>query len=268
MKIKPNKFKQSLQQATPQIGMWVGMANSYSAEIIATAGYDWLLLDGEHAPNTLQSLLLQLQAIAPYASEPVIRPPSDDPVVIKQLLDIGAKTLLIPMVESAEQAGQLVSAMHYPPYGIRGVGSALARASQWNSITDYLHQADKEMCLLVQIESAKGLASLPEILNVEGVDGVFIGPMDLSAALGHLGNPSHPEVQKIIDQAIIDIKQAGKAAGILSASPTLAQHYLELGATFVAVGVDTSLLAKEAKSLLNHFKSKPSGLQTVEDSVY
>ena len=215
---------------------------------------DWLLIDGEHAPNDLRGLLGQLQAVAPYASQAIIRPVIGDTALIKQILDIGAQTLLVPMVESAEQARELVRAIHYPPSGVRGVGSALARASRWNSIPGYLDQADEQMCLLVQIENLEGLARLDEIAAVEGVDGVFIGPADLSAAMGHRGNPGHPEVQAAIEDAIVRIQQAGKAAGILSADQKLARRYIELGARFVAVGVDTTVLMRGLQTLAADFK--------------
>lgn len=254
MDLPLNTFKQRLKGGEPLIGLWVGLADAYAAELAATLGYDWLLLDGEHAPNHLRSLLGQLQAVAPYRSQPIVRPPIGDAVLIKQLLDIGAQTLLVPMVESATQARELVRAMRYPPEGIRGVGSALARASRWNTVPDYLNRAEEQLCLLVQVENRAGLAALPEILAVEGVDGVFIGPADLSAALGHRGNPGHPEVQTAIETAIGQIVASGKAAGILSADQGLARRYLELGATFVAVGVDTSVLVKGLQTLLANFK--------------
>ena len=250
-----NLFKQRLQHSEPQIGLWLGLADAYCAELAANAGFDWLLLDGEHAPNDLRSLLAQLQAIAPYAVHGIIRPPIGDTALIKQLLDIGAQTLLIPMVESAEQARQLVRAMHYPPLGVRGVGSALARASRWNSIADYLDRADEQMCLLVQIENLEGLRNLDEILAVDGVDGVFIGPADLSAAMGHRGNPGHPDVVAAIEDAIVRIRRAGKAAGILSADQRLARRSIELGANFVAVGVDTTVLMKGLRSLAGQYKT-------------
>jgi 4-hydroxy-2-oxoheptanedioate aldolase len=253
-----NRFKQRLQSGEAQIGLWLGLADPYCAELAANAGFDWLLIDGEHAPNDLRGLLGQLQAVAPYASQPVIRPVIGDTALIKQLLDIGAQTLLVPMVESAEQARELVRAMHYPPSGVRGVGSALARASRWNSIPDYLNLADAQMCLLVQIENLDGLAKLDEIVAVDGVDGVFIGPADLSAAMGHRGNPGHPEVQAAIEDAILRIGQAGKAAGILSADQTLARRYLELGAKFVAVGVDTTVLMRGLQTLAAAFKDAPA----------
>lgn len=248
-----NYFKKKLK-TEQQIGMWVGLANAYCAEIAANAGYDWLLIDGEHAPNDVRSILGQLQAIAAYPSQAVVRPVIGDVNLIKQLLDVGAQTLLIPMVESAEQAELMVRATQYPPEGIRGVGSALARASRWQNISDYLDTASDDICVLVQIESKKGLENLDAILAVEGIDGVFIGPADLSAALGYRGNPGHPDVQKIIVDSINKIRKAGKAAGILSADEKLARTYLELGTEFVAVGVDTSLLMKSMKQLLGKYK--------------
>ncbi len=253
-----NTFKQRLQSGPAQIGLWLGLADPYCAELAANAGFDWLLIDGEHAPNDLRGLLGQLQAVAPYASQPVIRPVIGDTALIKQLLDIGAQTLLVPMVESAEQARELVRAMHYPPHGVRGVGSALARASRWNSIPGYLDKADEQMCLLVQIENLDGLAKLDEIVAVEGVDGVFIGPADLSASMSHRGNPGHPEVQAAIEDAIVRIGKAGKAAGILSADQSLARRYLELGAKFVAVGVDTTVLMRGLQTLASAFKNAPA----------
>jgi 4-hydroxy-2-oxoheptanedioate aldolase len=252
-----NRFKQRLSNGDVQIGLWLGLADAYCAELAANAGFDWLLIDGEHAPNLLQGMLGQLQAIAPYPSQALIRPVIGNSALIKQLLDIGAQTLLVPMVESADQALDLVRAMRYPPAGIRGVGSALARASRWNSIPGYLDQADEQMCLLVQIENREGLANLDAIATVDGVDGVFIGPADLSASMGHRGNPGHPEVQAAIEDAIVRIVQAGKAAGILSADESLARRYIELGATFVAVGVDTTVLMRGLQALAGKFKGAP-----------
>ena len=266
MDMPQNLFKQRLQGHEPQIGLWLGLANAYCAELAANAGFDWLLLDGEHAPNDLRSLLGQLQAIAPYGAHGIVRPPIGDTALIKQLLDIGAQTLLVPMVESAAQARQLVSAMRYPPQGIRGVGSALARASRWNSIPGYLDQADEHMCLLVQIENREGLRNLDEIVRVEGVDGVFIGPADLSAAMGHRGNPGHPQVVAAIEDAILRVRQAGKAAGILSAAPGLARRCIELGANFVAVGVDTTVLMKGLQNLAGQYKAQDA--PSSEGGVY
>ena len=271
-KITPNRFKQALRTDAPQIGMWLGLANSYSAELIATVGFDWLLIDAEHAPNNVTTVLQQLQAIAPYQAQghslPVVRPPVGDAVLIKQLLDVGVQTLLVPMVESAAQAQGLVDAMRYPPEGIRGVGSALARASLWNSVDDYLDQANDEMCLLVQVENLEGLNHLAEIVAVDGVDGVFIGPADLCAAMGHRGNPMHPEVQAAILTAVATIRGAGKAAGILYADERQAKAFIEMGFNFVAVGVDTTLLAKSCRRVLGQFKGHTADAIPAQASVY
>ena len=261
-----NHFKRALQEKRPQIGLWLGLCSSYSAELLAGAGFDWLLIDGEHAPNNVQTVLGQLQAVAPYPSRPVVRPPWNDAVIIKQLLDVGAQTLLIPMIQNAEQARDAVRATRYPPHGVRGVGSALARAWRWNRVPDYLQQADEQMCVLVQIETREAVKNLDAILQVEGVDGVFIGPADLSADMGFAGNPQHPEVQRTIDDAIARIRAAGKAPGILMANKALAQRYLEAGALFVAVGVDTTLLARAAEALADEFKQ--GGVQAPSSGVY
>ncbi|HHT7416400.1 TPA: 4-hydroxy-2-oxoheptanedioate aldolase [Raoultella ornithinolytica] len=263
-----NTFKEALQAGRPQIGLWLGLCSSYSAELLAGAGFDWLLIDGEHAPNNVQTVLTQLQAIAPYSSQPVVRPSWNDPVQIKQLLDIGAQTLLVPMVQNAEEAQLTVKATRYPPAGIRGVGSALARASRWNRVPDYIHQANDAMCVLVQIETREALKNLPQILAVEGVDGVFIGPADLSADMGFGGNPQHPEVQAAIESAIVLIREAGKAPGILMANEQLAKRYLELGALFVAVGVDTTLLARGAEALAARFTDAITTTTDNNKSVY
>ncbi|WP_422398943.1 4-hydroxy-2-oxoheptanedioate aldolase [Xenorhabdus griffiniae] len=248
-----NKFKHALKAGRPQIGLWLGLCSGYSAEILAGTGFDWLLIDSEHAPNEISTILAQLQGIAPYSSQPVVRPAWNDPVIVKQLLDIGAQTLLFPMIQNAAQAREAVRATRYPPAGMRGVGSALARASRWNRIPDYLSRANDEICVLVQVETREALQNLPEIAAVEGVDGVFIGPADLSADMGHLGNPQHPEVQSAIEQAIVQIQSSGKAAGILMTNVDVAKHYLNLGALFVAVGVDTLLLTGAANALAKHF---------------
>lgn len=248
-----NHFKRKLK-TQQQIGLWVGLADAYGTEIAANAGYDWLLIDGEHAPSDLRTTLAQLQSIAAYPSQAVVRPPIGSVQLIKQLLDIGAQTLLIPMVETVEQAVQMVKAVHYPPLGVRGVGAALARATRWNSIPNYYAQAHENICLLIQIESVAGLANLEEILKVDGIDGVFIGAVDLSATMGYEGNPNHPEVQKAVVDAIKRIRAAGKAAGILSTQHEATQQYIALGTEFVAVGVDTSVLMNSLRDLLGKYK--------------
>lgn len=249
-----NTFKVALSRGDTLYGFWLALADAYSAEVCAGAGFDWLVIDGEHAPNDLRSILRQLQAVAPYPSAPVVRPPVGDPVLIKQLLDIGARNLLIPMVETETQARELVAATRYPPRGIRGVGSALARASAFSRDAEYLQHADEGVCLLLQMESATALEVLDEIAAVEGVDGVFVGPADLAASFGHLGNPGHPEVQAAIRVAAGRIRAAGKAAGILATDEGAARRYLEWGYSFVAVGVDVTLLARATTALANSFK--------------
>ncbi len=259
MEMPFNAFKHALREGKMQIGAFLGTCEPYAAEIMATAGFDWLLIDGEHAPNTPESVLRQLQALAAYPVQPVVRTVDHDAARIKQYLDVGVQSLLVPMVESAEQARALVRAMRYPPHGIRGVGTALARAARWNGVGDYLAHADEGMCLIVQVESRTGLEALDKILAVEGVDAVFIGPSDLAASLGHLGKPGHPEVRAAIDDALVCIRKSGKAAGIFSADPVAAAEYQKSGASFLAVGVDTLLLRNAAVKLAATFKDSGAG---------
>jgi 4-hydroxy-2-oxoheptanedioate aldolase len=267
MDLPVNAFKRRLRDPQPLFGLWVALADPYAAELCAGVGYDWLLLDGEHAPNDLRSLLAQLQSIAAYRSHPVVRPPSGDPNLIKQLLDIGALTLLVPMVETAEQAQQLVRATRYPPAGIRGVGSALARASRFNLVPDYLARADAEICLLVQVETVRGLENLDAIAAVDGVEGVFIGPSDLAASMGHLGNPAHEAVQAAIDDAMRRIVASGKAGGILATDERFARRMIAAGCRFVAVGTDVSVLMRGARSLLQTYAgSTPAASESAPGS--
>ena len=263
-----NTFKQALAEKNPQWGFWLGLTSPYTAEICAGAGFDWLLIDAEHAPNDVGSVLSQLQAISAYPSHPVVRPVEGSAATIKQLLDIGVQSLLVPMVESGEQAQQLVSACRYPPNGIRGVGTALARAADWGRKTDYLKTADNEVCLLLQVESAKGLDALEDIVNTDGVDGVFIGPADLAGSLGYSGQPAHPEVKKVIEKALNTIRDAGKAAGILATDIELARHYQRCGAVFVAVGVDTVMLAQETARLAAQVKDSVEQPETKGNGAY
>jgi 4-hydroxy-2-oxoheptanedioate aldolase len=250
-----NTFKAALTEKRRQIGLWLALASPYSAEILGGAGYDWLLIDGEHAPNDIPLMTAQLQALKGLPSHPVIRAPIGEAWLLKQILDIGAQTVLVPMIESGEQARAMVRAVRYPPQGVRGVGAALARASAFNRIPDYLQTANDEVSLLLQIESRAGLAALDEIATTVGVDGVFIGPADLAADMGFLGKPGAPEVQEAVEAALIRIQAHGKAAGILTADQSLAKRYLELGATFVAIGNDVSLLANGASRLLSDFQN-------------
>ena len=259
MKLPVNAFKAALARKEAQIGLWVGLADAYAAELLATTGFDWLLIDGEHAPNDVRSALAQLQAIAPYPVSGIVRPVQGDTALIKQYLDAGALTLLVPMVHTAAQATQVVAATRYAPRGIRGLGSALARASRWNTVEGYVEHADEEICVLVQVESTEGLANLDAIAAVEGVDGVFFGPADLSASMGHLGRMRHPDVLKAIDEGIARVLRAGKAPGILATDPDQARYYLAAGALFVAVGLDTTLLSRSAIELAASFKSGSPG---------
>lgn len=255
MQIPQNSFRDALQAGRAQIGLWVGLANANAAEALANTGFDWLLLDGEHAPNDPRSVLDQLRAVAPYAVHPVVRPVQGDVALVKQYLDVGAQTLLVPMIDTADQAALMVRAMRYAPEGIRGMGAALARASRWNQVDDYLNQANAQMCLLVQAETVEAMSNLAAIAAVEGVDGVFFGPADLSASMGFRGQPTHPEVQRAIFDGIAAVRAAGKAPGILATDPDLARQYLDAGALFVAVGLDTSLLVNAARALAQRFKS-------------
>ena len=254
MELPINGFKQALRQGKTQIGLWVSLADSYAAELLATAGFDCLVIDAEHAPNDPRSVLLQLQAMAPYPVHPIVRPVCGSVELIKQYLDIGAQTLIIPMVETAEQARVVVAATRYPTRGVRGVGSALARASRWNQIDDYLRRCEQEICVWVQVESINAMTHLKEIATVDGVDGVFFGPADLAASMGLLGKPSDPEVQAAIMRGLDTVRRASKAAGTLTPDPKLAREYLAHGAQFVAVGADTSILVKAAKELAAQFK--------------
>jgi 4-hydroxy-2-oxoheptanedioate aldolase len=254
MSLPQNTFKRALAEGKPQFGLWAALADAYVTELLATAGFDWLLIDNEHAPNDIRSTLAQLQAVAAYASHPVVRPVRSDSALIKQLLDIGAQTLLLPMIDTQDQAAEAVAATRYPPQGIRGVGSALARASRWNRIPDYLTAAAQELCVLVQVETVQGMENLPAIANVQGVDGVFFGPADLSASMGLLGKPGDASVREAICSGIRKVRDAGKAAGVLAPDAGIAAEYLAAGATFVAVGTDTGLLSKAAADLAASYK--------------
>ncbi|WP_035075834.1 2-keto-3-deoxy-L-rhamnonate aldolase [Maridesulfovibrio zosterae] len=254
-----NKFKEAITKGEVQIGLWLSTASSYMAEMAATSDYDWLLIDGEHAPNNVQSLLGQLQAVAPYPAHPVVRPLKGDTALLKQVLDIGAQTVLVPMVDTAEDARNMVAALRYPPKGKRGVGASIARASRWMRVPDYMAHAEENLCLLVQAESCEALENLDEILDVDGVDGVFIGPADLSASMGHPDDAGHPEVQAAIEHCIRRIREKGKAAGTLAVDPDMAHKCIEWGATFVAVAVDTMAYIDAIDAALVPFKGAGIG---------
>jgi len=257
MKNFKNTFKQALYDRKAQIGFWLGLANPMVTEICVGAGFDWVLLDGEHSTNDLGTLMAQLQVIAGYPhTHAVARVPVGHghvgTTLIKQYLDLGVQSILVPMVDTAEQAQALVKAVRYPPYGIRGMGGA--RASRWGRIPKYAHEANDEICLLVQVETQEGLNNIEAIASVEGVDGVFIGPSDLSASLGHVGEQNHPVVRAAIEDAFAKILKAGKAPGFLTLDENLSKHYLSLGGVFMAVGTDGALLARQTEALYQRFK--------------
>ncbi|MCE8007641.1 HpcH/HpaI aldolase/citrate lyase family protein [Aestuariivita sp.] len=249
-----NTFKKRLQNGERLIGCWMGLSDLYAAEILGTAGFDWIVVDGEHAPNDIRSMRDQLIALEASDSHPVVRLPIGETWMIKQVLDIGAQTVLVPVVESKAQAEELVRACRYPPEGTRGVGAALARASRFSAIPDYATTADAQICLLVQVESRAGIAALDDILTVEGVDGVFIGPADLSADMGYTGNPGAREVQEVILGALARIAAAGKAPGILSINDAVTEIYRDAGAQFLAVGIDVLMLARTAREAAKKWK--------------
>lgn len=238
-----------LAERSPLIGMWICSGSPVVAELCAGAGFDWLLIDAEHSPNGFESIAAQLQATTGYAPATVVRPAALDAVVIKQYLDLGVQNLLIPMIDTAAQAEAAVAAMRYPPRGVRGVGAALARAARWGRDADYLHQAEETLSLVVQIESTEAVQNLDDILQVEGIDGIFIGPSDLAASMGHLGRAEHPEVIAVVERCIETAASAGVPVGVNAFKHEIARRYLDLGANFILVGADVSILARGAESL-------------------
>jgi len=254
MDLPQNPFKRALEAGKAQIGLWSSLSSNYSVEVIAGAGYDWILLDCEHSPNDLENLLTQLQAAAPYPSHPVVRVPWNDMVTIKRVLDVGAQSLLIPYVSTAEEARAAVSYTRYPPAGVRGVAGT-TRATRFGRIKDYAKRAHEEICVLVQVETQGALDNIEAICAVDGVDGVFIGPADLHASLGHTGEIANPAVKPLIDEAIRRIRKKNKAPGILTPNEADAKHWLGCGALFVAVGADVGILARGAEALAAKFRS-------------
>jgi 4-hydroxy-2-oxoheptanedioate aldolase len=247
-----NSFKAALRRGRCQIGLWLSLGEPSVAELASKTGFDWVVIDGEHGPNRLRDVLQQLRAVADEA-HPIVRLRDDNRAEIKQMLDIGAQTILIPMIESGEQARQAVRSTRYPPQGVRGVAPALARASGYGAIMDYIHTANDQICLIVQVETRAGIAALDEILAVDGVDGVFIGPLDLAADMGHLGRPDAPEVRAVIDEALGRIDAAGKAAGLLATDPDQGQDLIARGVDFLAVGIDVTTLRGALVDLRGRF---------------
>jgi len=254
MELPRNAFRHAIAAGKLQIGLWCSLCNPIAAEIVSHSGFDWLLLDTEHSPNDLESLLTQLQAAAPYATHPVVRVPWNDMVTIKRFLDIGAQSILIPYVSTAEEAKAAVSYTRYPPHGVRGV-SGTSRATRFGRVKDYAKRAHEEICVLLQVETESALKNIEAICGIDGVDGVFIGPADLHASLGYAGETANPKVKPLIDDAIRRIRKAGKAPGILTPNEADARHWLECGALFVAVGSDAGILARGADALAAKFKS-------------
>jgi 4-hydroxy-2-oxoheptanedioate aldolase len=249
-----NAFKHAIAAGKLQIGLWSSLCSNIAAEIIGDSGFDWILLDTEHSPNEIPDLVSQLQAIQRGTATPIVRPAWNDAVLAKRALDIGAQTLLFPYVQNTEEARRAVASTRYPPQGIRGV-SVAPRASRYGRTPGYLTKANDEICVLVQVETRAALNGLEAIAKVEGVDGVFIGPSDLAASLGHLGNPQHADVQTAMQDAVKRLTAIGKPAGILTGNEEEARRYIDWGYRFVAVGADVGLLAKNADALAKKFKA-------------
>lgn len=248
-----NRFKRAIAAGQQQIGLWVSLASPYSAEIVAGSGFDWLVIDTEHSPNEVDATLAQLQVVAAYPVMPVVRPAWNDTVLLKRHLDIGAQTLLIPYVQNGDEAARAVAAVRYPTRGVRGV-AGVTRAARFGRVKDYAKRAEQELCMLVQVETREGLDQLEAIARTDGVDGVFIGPADLAAALGHLGDQQHPEVQSAIKDAIARIRACGKPAGILATDEASTRRYIEWGTVFTAVGLDIMVLARETEKLATKYR--------------
>lgn len=256
MQMPKNAFKKALAEGRPQIGLWSMLCSNIAAEIVATAGFDWVVLDTEHSPNELPMVLQQLQAmqIDANTASPVVRPSWNDPVLIKRFLDIGAPNLILPFVQDEVEAKAAVEATRYPPKGIRGVSMA-QRANRYGLVADYHKRVEEELGVIVQVETLAAVNRIPEIAKQDGIDGIFIGPADLSADVGHLGNASHPEAQAAIMKALELCKAAGKPAGILAPNEDDAKRYFDAGFTFVAVGVDQGLLTKATRDIVKRFRS-------------
>jgi len=248
-----NTFKRAVSEGRTQLGLWCSLCSNIAAEIVAGAGFDWILIDTEHAPNELPMVFSQLQALVGGTAAPVVRPAWNDLILIKRLLDIGVQNFLIPYVQTADEARAAVAATRYPPNGVRGV-AVTHRANRYGRVKDYFKRANDEICVLVQIETATALQNLEAIAAVEGVDGLFIGPSDLAAALGHLGDNGHPEIRAAIENAFKRIRETGKASGILSPIEADARHWLSHGCVVLAVGSDAGLLARHSEELATKFK--------------
>lgn len=249
MELPRNRFKQALVEMRPQIGLWSTLSSNIASEVIAYAGYDWVVVDMEHSPNEIPGVYTQLQSYDPSPTSAVVRLPWNDPVVVKRVLDIGAYSLLFPMIQTADEAKAAVASTRYPPRGIRGV-SLNQRGNRYGRVAGYVADFEKELCLTVQIETTAALGRVEEIAAVDGIDGIFFGPADLSADMGYLGQPGHPKVKEALAEGLAKCKAAGKPAGILTGAEADSIHWLKEGYVFVAVGTDTAILARGADALL------------------
>ena len=254
-----NGFKERLQAGEVQIGIWSSMCSHIGCEIIADAGFDWIVIDTEHSPVEISGVYPLLQALARGTASPVVRVAWNDAVLLKRVLDIGAQTVLVPFIQNAEEARRAVSACRYPPAGTRGVAGS-TRATRYGRDKSYFRQASDSLCLIVQVETREALDNLAEIASVDGVDAVFIGPSDLAASMGHIGNPGQEEVQTEIRDAIETLQRAGAAGGILAVTPEDAERYIALGFRFVACGVDTALLANASDALAARMRSSVANI--------
>ena len=259
LQLSPTFYSALIEAGRPLAGMWVCSSSPLVAEICAGSGLDWLLIDAEHSPNGLESILAQLHAVSGYPLQVMVRPPVNDTVVIKQYLDLGVQNLMIPMVNSASEAAAAVAAVRYPPHGVRGVGSALARSARWNRVPDYLAVASESISLTVQIESEAVASVVEEILAVDGVDGIFLGPSDLAASMGLLGQQENPAVRALVDHCLAAAQAAGKPAGVNAFNPDTARHYLANGANFGLVGADVALLSRGSEALATQFVHATDG---------
>ena len=253
--IGKNAFRAGLETGSAQFGCWLGVPDSSAAEIMAGAGFDWLLIDHEHGAFELRDVLSHLQVMAAYDVAPIVRPADGHPTLLKKLCDLGAQSFIVPMIDTPAQAAGVVSAVKYPPEGIRGMGTSLARASRWNAVAGYAGLANDEMLVVVQAETVTAIDNLEAIASTPGIDGVFIGPSDLSASMGHVGNAAHPEVVETVSEGLRTIRAAGKYAGLLCLDEAMIPHFVECGANFVGVGVDTLLLGNAARRLAARCKS-------------
>ncbi|MCZ8097166.1 MAG: aldolase/citrate lyase family protein [Burkholderiales bacterium] len=254
MDLPVNAFKRTLAERRHQLGLWCSLPGAYAAEIVAGSGFDWLMFDTEHSPGDPITVLAQLQAAAPYPVSCVVRPAANDTVLIKRFLDIGAQTLLIPFVQDEEEAAAAVAAMRYPPDGVRGV-SSVSRATGFGRVADYGRKAAAELCLLVQVETVEAVERLEKIAAVPGVDGIFIGPGDLGASMGYVGQPGHPAVKAMIEDIIRRLAACGMPSGILTPDTAFAARCIELGTSFTAVGMDAGILARGTEALARQFRA-------------